>query len=178
MFINISSNSPIICYLSEALVASINLITPRLCGTWIEIRSCNEGGRTWRAFRRAQLKCDAAACARSCLRDPTLTKSDKRPTKELPPAAVLPLSGRPGRGRNPAGDRRGNGRSWSRRTRATYANFSLCVPRRRFGRRSSAWPKASSTLRWSRSPRRLSRSGREVSIRRRIEIVTRRPCKN
>jgi hypothetical protein len=48
----------------------------------------------------------------------------------------------------------------------------------RFGRRSSAWPKASSTLRWSRSPRRLSRSGREVSIRRRIEIVTRRPCKN
>src|SRR6202040_3160484 len=29
MFINISSNSPIICYLSEALVASINLITPR-----------------------------------------------------------------------------------------------------------------------------------------------------
>src|ERR1700730_12847095 len=56
--------------------------------------------------------------------------------------------------------------------------FSLCVPRRRFGRRSSAWPKASSTLRWSRSPRRLSRSGREVSIRRRIEIVTRRPSKN
>jgi hypothetical protein len=96
------------------------------------------------------------ACARSCLRDPTLTKSDKRPTKELPPAAVRPLSGRPGRGRNPAGDRRGNGRSWSRRTRATYAKpargdgcrraaaqgwrFSLCVPRRRFGRRSSAWP--------------------------------------
>src|SRR3984957_3953762 len=37
--------------------------------------------------------------------------------------------------------------------------FSLCVPRRRFGRRSSASPKASSTLRWSRSPRRLSRSG-------------------
>jgi hypothetical protein len=33
MFINISSNSPIICYLSETLVASINLITPRLCGT-------------------------------------------------------------------------------------------------------------------------------------------------
>src|SRR6202030_1913383 len=42
-------------------------------------------------------------------------------TKELPPAAVLPLSGRPGRGRNPAGNRRGDGRSWSRRTRATYA---------------------------------------------------------
>jgi hypothetical protein len=33
MFINISSNSPIICYLSEALVASINLTTPRLCDT-------------------------------------------------------------------------------------------------------------------------------------------------
>src|SRR6202030_1945477 len=116
----------------------------------------------------------------------------ERPGSGLFRQLVLPLSGRPGRGRNAAGDRRGNGRSWSRRTRATYGAsgwlsssraaqgwlFSLCVPRRRFWRRSSAWPKASSTLRWSRSPRRLSRSGREVSIRRRIEIVTRRPCKN
>jgi hypothetical protein len=49
---------------------------------------------------------------------------------------------------------------------------------RRLGRRSSAWPKASSTPRWSRSLRRSSRSGLEVSIRRCIEIVTRRPCEN
>jgi non-homologous end joining protein Ku len=33
--------------------------------------------------------------------------------------------------------------------RGTGWRFSLCVPRRRFGRRSPAWPKASSTLRWS-----------------------------
>src|SRR6202030_1217430 len=85
----------------------------------------------------------------------------ERPGSGLFRQLVLPLSGRPGRGRNAAGDRRGNGRSWSRRTRATYGAsgwlsssraaqgwlFSLCVPRRRFGRRSSAWPKASSTLR-------------------------------
>ena len=39
------------------------------------------------------------------------------------------------------------------------------------GRRCSAWPRASSTPRWSRSPRRLSHSGLEVPIRRCIEIV-------
>src|ERR1700724_2257245 len=45
----------------------------------------------------------------------------ERPGSGLFRQLVLPLSGRPGRGRNAAGDRRGNGRSWSRRTRATYA---------------------------------------------------------
>src|SRR6202043_1981184 len=44
----------------------------------------------------------------------------ERPGSGLFRQLVLPLSGRPGRGRNAAGDRRGNGRSWSRRTRATY----------------------------------------------------------
>src|SRR6202040_1995576 len=46
----------------------------------------------------------------------------ERPGSGLFRQLVLPLSGRPGRGRNAAGDRRGNGRSWSRRTRATYAS--------------------------------------------------------
>src|SRR5580704_723679 len=41
----------------------------------------------------------------------------ERPGSGLFRQLVLPLSGRPGRGRNAAGDRRGNGRSWSRRTR-------------------------------------------------------------
>src|ERR1700719_3565623 len=109
----------------------------------------------------------------------------ERPGSGLFRQLVLPLSGRPGRGRNAAGDRRCNGRSWSRRTRATYGAsgwlsssraaqgwlFSLCVPRRRFGRRSSASPKASSTLRWSRSPRRLSRSGETQSARVRADRV-------
>jgi hypothetical protein len=39
------------------------------------------------------------------------------------------------------------------------------------GRRCSAWPRASWTPRWSRSPRRPSHSGPEVPIRRCIEIV-------
>jgi hypothetical protein len=58
------------------------------------------------------------------------------------------------------------------------ALFTLRAPQRRLGRRSSAWPKASSTPRWSRSLRRSSRSGPGVSIQRRIEIGTRRPCEN
>src|SRR5580700_8800333 len=82
-------------------------------------------GQDWRAFRRAQLKCDATACARSCLRDPTLTKSDKRPTKELPPAAVLPLSGRPGRGRNPAGVRHAQSNSSSSCGKSPEVKFIL-----------------------------------------------------
>src|SRR3984893_3543198 len=118
-----------------------------------------------------------------------------RPGSGLFRQLVLPLSGRPGRGRNAAGDRRGNGRSSSRRSRATHAKPGRADGCRRAARhRDGAFHfacrgggsggavrhgrRASSTLRWSRSPRRLSRSGREVSIRRRIEIVTRRPCKN
>jgi hypothetical protein len=45
---------------------------------------------------------------------------------------ILPLSGRPDRGRNAAGGRRGNGRSWSGRTRAPYAQAGASgwLPRR------------------------------------------------
>jgi hypothetical protein len=42
---------------------------------------------------------------------------------------ILPSSGRPDHGRVVTGDRRGNDRSWGRRTRATYAKPARRKPR-------------------------------------------------
>jgi hypothetical protein len=106
---------------------------------------------------------------------------------------VLPLSRRPDRGRNAAGDRRGNGPSWGRRIRAAYAKPARADGRRRAARRrdgvfhfacrkgrsgGAVWHGRGRARRRDgpRSPRRSSRSGPGLSIRRRIEIVTRRPC--
>ena len=102
----------------------------------------------------------------------------------------------PHRAPRPPGKPSKSGSQWTRRWRETDSNPRSPLRRTTVGgfavaeRTSARWSEAescfsiiaasairvstSSTLRWSRSPRRLSRNGREISIRRRIEIVTRR----
>ena len=57
-----------------------------------------------------------------------------RPGSGLFRQLILPLSGRPNRGRSAARDRRGNGRRRSRRTGATYAKPARADGRRRAAR--------------------------------------------